>query len=93
MFFSPDKKLPCFRFVVVFTLVKIFPRSVSLIGLHGVFWVHAGISIFVCILAGLIMPETQGKTLTELAKMFDKKGIQPPMAPKFNMADEMVKKC
>ena len=78
-----------FRFVVVFILVKIFPRSVSLIGLHGVFWVHAGISIFVCILAGLIMPETQGKTLTELAKMFDKKGIQLPMAPKSNM----VKKC
>ena len=82
-----------FRFVVVFTLVKIFPRSVGLIGLHGVFWVHAGISIFVCILAGLIMPETQGKTLTELAKMFDKKEIQLPMAPKSNLANEKFEKC
>ena len=79
-----------FRFVVVFTLVKIFPRSVGLIGLHGVFWVHAGISIFVCILAGLIMPETQGKTLTELAKMFDKK---LPIAPKSNLANEKLEKC
>ena len=60
----------------MFTLVKIFPRSVGLIGLHGVFWVHAGISIFVCILAGLIMPETQGKTLTEISKMFEKKEMQ-----------------
>ena len=65
-----------FRFIVVFILVKIFPRSVSIIGLHGVFWVHAGISILVCILALFIMPETQGKTLTEISKMFEKKEIQ-----------------
>ena len=65
-----------FRFIVVFILVKIFPRSVSIIGLHGVFWVHAGISILVCILAMFIMPETQGKTLTEISKMFEKKEIQ-----------------
>ena len=65
-----------FRFIVVFILVKMFPRSVSIIGLHGVFWVHAGISILVCILAMFIMPETQGKTLTEISKMFEKKEIQ-----------------
>ena len=65
-----------FRYTVVFILVKSFPKCVSLIGLHGVFWVHAGISIFVCILAMFIMPETQGKTLTEISKMFEKKKIQ-----------------
>ena len=65
-----------FRYTVVFILVKSFPKCVSLIGLHGVFWVHAGISIFVCILALFIMPETQGKTLTEISKMFEKKEIQ-----------------
>ena len=65
-----------FRYTVVFILVKSFPKCVSFIGLHGVFWVHAGISILVCILALFIMPETQGKTLTEISKMFEKKEIQ-----------------
>jgi len=62
------------KFVVIFLYVKFFPTIVGIIGLHCVFWIHSGIAIFTCILAVFIMPETQGKTLTEISEMFSNSG-------------------
>ena len=50
--------------------MKFFPTIVGIIGLHGIFWMHSGIATFAGILAVFIMPETQGKTLTEISEMF-----------------------
>lgn len=72
--FSPKKNLFLFRFVVIFMYVKFFPTIVGIMGLHCLFWIHSGIAIFACILAVFIMPETQGKTLTEISEMFSNSG-------------------
>ena len=37
------------------------------------FWVHSAICILLCILGIFILPETQGKTLTELSEMYSNK--------------------
>ena len=37
------------------------------------FWIHGCISIFMCVLSMLILPETQGKTLTELSEIYNQK--------------------
>ena len=44
-------------------------------GLSGVFWIHSSICILVCIVATKILPETQGKTLTELSQMYSDKTL------------------
>ena len=68
-------KMPFFsyRFLVILMVVKFFPSCVRLIGLHGIFWVHGCISILICFLSIVILPETQGKTFTELSEMYSKK--------------------
>ena len=40
------------------------------------FWVHSAICILLCILAIFILPETQGKTLTELSEMYSNNSIK-----------------
>ena len=59
--------------MTVFLLLKSFPSLVNFYGLNVLFWIHSGICIFASILAFLILPETQGKTLTELANIYEKK--------------------
>ena len=53
--------------------VKIFPGCVNAIGLPVIWWIHSCVSIAMCIIALLIIPETQGKTLTELSQMYSAK--------------------
>ena len=65
------------RFVIIFAYVKCFPTFANLIGLNCVFWIHSGVAMFAGILAIFIMPETHGKTLTELSKMFSKNDNLP----------------
>ena len=50
--------------------VKFFPAGVRLYGLSTLFWIHSGICICLCIIGMLILPETQGKTLTEISEMY-----------------------
>ena len=50
--------------------VKFFPAGVRLFGLSTLFWIHSGICICLCIIGMLILPETQGKTLTEISEMY-----------------------
>ena len=59
--------------VVIFFLLKSFPDFVGCIGLHMLFWAHACILILTAFLAFFIMPETHGKTLTELSNLYEKK--------------------
>ena len=41
------------------------------------FWLHSAICILLCILAIFILPETQGKTLTELSEMYSNNSKKP----------------
>ena len=61
------------KFIVMAVNVKIFPVCANLLGLSAIFWIHSGICIVSCIVALLIVPETQGKSLTELADLYSKK--------------------
>ena len=61
------------RYLVSFINLKIFPSLVQIIGLPAMFWVHSAICILLCILGIFILPETRGKTLTELSKMYSNK--------------------
>ena len=61
-----------FRFIVIFVNVKMFPAFATFIGLSAIFWIHSIICFLTCILAMFILPETQGKTLTELSLMYAK---------------------
>ncbi len=54
-----------------FINLKLFPTLVEHLELPGIFWMHAGILLFACILAFFIVPETQGKTLTELTNLYN----------------------
>ena len=50
--------------------MKLFHSAVNMIGLPAIFWIHSGICIVACFVATLIIPDTQGKTLTELSEMY-----------------------
>ena len=53
--------------------MKIFPTCVGIFGLPTLFWIHSSICAAVCFIAMMILPETQGKTLTELSEMYTPK--------------------
>ena len=63
----------CSRFVIICTVVKTFPVCANAIGMSALFCIHSGICFVMCIIAILILPDTQGKTLTELSKMYSDK--------------------
>ena len=68
-----------FRFCLVFFLLKVFPSMVAVCGLPVVFWFHSFVCLVGTVFAFVYLPETQGKTLTELSNLFVKK----PELPKF----------
>ena len=41
------------------------------------FWIHGGLCIVMCICGMMILPETQGKTLTELSEIYSAKDKKP----------------
>ena len=56
-----------------FAIVKVFPSLVNSLGLDVMFWINSAFCALMCIVGGLLIPETQGKTLTELTQMYEKK--------------------
>ena len=56
-----------------FAIVKVFPSLVNSLGLDVMFWINAAFCALMCCVGGLLIPETQGKTLTELTQMYEKK--------------------
>ena len=56
-----------------FAIVKVFPSLVNSLGLDVMFWINAAFCALMCLVGGLLIPETQGKTLTELTQMYEKK--------------------
>lgn len=56
--------------IVLFTLVKIFPTVVSLIGISGLFFSFSLGSFLATLTMYLMMPETKGRKLTEIEDYF-----------------------
>lgn len=63
------------RHFSMFVLLKFFPLFATTFGLHSAFWFHTGILSLAIIFAYFAIPETRGKTLTELSVLFAKKSI------------------
>ena len=53
--------------------MKFFPAFTTGLGIYSAFWLYSGNLILGCVIAFLVMPETRGKTLTELSELFEKK--------------------
>ena len=53
--------------------LKFFPAFTTELGIYSAFWLYSGNLILGCIIAFFVMPETRGKTLTELSELFEKK--------------------
>ena len=62
----------CFRTASTFCILKIYPLAIEALGESVVYWIHAGISIFAAIYVFTFIPETKGKTLTQLSNLFIK---------------------
>ena len=63
--------------MTAFTLLKIYPSLINKLGLHGIFLFHGAICILVSVLAGIFLPETEGKTMTQLENLYKKKSDVP----------------
>lgn len=61
------------RFIFSFALLKVFPAMVDALGLAAVFWIHSLVCLAATVFAFVFMPETKGKTLSELSNLYDKK--------------------
>ena len=58
------------RFVVVFTVLKFYPYMLSTLGLSKLFWIHSAITFLGVGFVFLVVPETRGLSLTQMAELF-----------------------
>ena len=56
---------------LVFLLKLSFDKSISLLGIYGVFWMYAFLCFVLSLTSFFITPETKGKTLEEIQKLLD----------------------
>ena len=64
------------RYMAIFVFWKSYPAFISRFGAHSTLWFCCSVSLVISLLAYLIMPETRGKTLTELSNLFEKKSLK-----------------
>ena len=56
----------------IFLNLKFYLPFSSYFGLYWTFWTYSSTIIASCVLAFIVMPDTRGKTLTELSTLFEK---------------------
>ena len=61
------------RYVSIFVNIKFFPECATSFGVPMVLWFYCSTCLLISLIAYFIMPETRGKTLTELSILFEKK--------------------
>ena len=61
------------RYTSIFMNLKFFPECASTFGVPMVLWFYCSTCLLISMIAFFIMPETRGKTLTELSVLFEKK--------------------
>merc|ERR1719350_224158 len=57
------------RCIIVFIFVKTIPYLLELVGIHGIFIAHGCVLVCAVVFAWFFLPETKGKTLTELCNI------------------------
>ncbi|RZC37090.1 Sugar tr and/or MFS 1 domain containing protein, partial [Asbolus verrucosus] len=60
---------------VLFAVAKAFPFVKSVVGMHGVFWIFGGSSLLASLFLYLMLPETKGKTLSQIEDYFQQDNI------------------
>ena len=60
------------RYTAMFVFLKSYPAFTSRFGAHSTLWFCCCVSLSISLFAYFIMPETRGKTLTELSNLFEK---------------------
>jgi len=58
------------RCITVFIFVKLVPSLITMFGLHGLFFLHGTVLAGGAVFSLMLMPETRGKTLTELCALY-----------------------
>jgi len=64
----------CLAGLVVFAIVKTFPMMVKTLGPDGTYFIYSGICFGTAIHSVFFVPETRGKSLSELQTLYEKKG-------------------
>jgi facilitated trehalose transporter len=59
-----------FNLVNNFMVLKLFTTLGTYLGYHGVFWIYAINSLLASIFVYFVLPETKGKTLSEIEQLF-----------------------
>ena len=54
----------------MFIFVKLVPSLITMFGLHGLFFLHGTVLAGGAVFSLVLMPETRGKTLTELCALY-----------------------
>lgn len=62
-----------FNLTILFFLLKFFDQMTYSMEYHGVFWLYAVVNAFGFIFIFFLLPETKGKTLDEIEKIFTRK--------------------
>lgn len=60
---------------VLFGVAKMFPFIKNCVGIHGVFWIFGGSSLFASLFLYIMLPETKGKTLSQIEDYFQQKNV------------------
>ena len=79
--FPPRARGPCSclatiaNWLAVFIVTKTYNTMQTSMSIQGTYWFFGGCSILGFIFVYMVMPETKGKTLTEIEAIFDKRQI------------------
>lgn len=65
-----------FNLTCTFVVVRTFPDLSLALGQHGVFWFYAASCALSVLFVGLAVPETKGKTLEEIGRLFRPPGLR-----------------
>ena len=69
----PSFIISLLRSVTVFALVKAIPHVILHLGLPSIFFFHGGVCALAAIFAWKFVPETRGKTLSQLCSIYEAK--------------------
>lgn len=59
-----------FNLTSLFLALKFYDSLASVIGYDGVYWLYSGVSFLAVVLVYFLLPETKGKSLSEIEEMF-----------------------